>query len=243
MSECKQYLVWFVTHTHFLWLFCLTKNKTHRVITKICIYNQSYPETMSSNDSLDCFQRQLSWLRWERDRQGGQGATTCPPPPPSHLYPLETLRDIYVNLLFTISVPHPRNDWILTEFELPMLARGRVSIQQYNGHFGKTILCCRELSYILQNISSVTGLYSPNSSWITPPPAKNTYWHCQMPPQEQNHNHCLRKLITKEDNFNTNLIEATFSEASASPCQSKWQESPKLNTAVAFLLDFFLYNL
>ena len=111
---------------------------------------------MSSNDSLDCFQRQLSWLT-DLDERGIAKEVKVQPPalplPHPHLYPLETLRDIYVNLLFTISVPHPRNDWILTEFELPMLARGRVSIQQYNGHFGKTILCCRELSYILQNIS------------------------------------------------------------------------------------------
>ena len=84
-------------------------NKTHSVITKACIYSQSYAEIIVPNDTLDLWQTHLRGLSvvpgsLTRKKSASAAWSCLPsyPPPPHHPITghLKSFRDIHVNLAF-----------------------------------------------------------------------------------------------------------------------------------------------
>ena len=151
-----------------------------------------------------------------------------PSPSPS-MYHLETLRDIYINLPLTLLFLPKEMTWILTQFETPMLAIGqvfntavRLTFWSDNSLLQGTVLCIVE--YLA--VSVVSTHRTPVGP---PPPPKISADIAKCPLRSKTSpsvdSHCLGRFITKEDDFNPSFVEATFSEASASPFQSKRQKS------------------
>lgn len=128
MSVCRQYPVWFVIPTHFYDFPSI--NKTHGVITKTCIYSQSYPETIGHDDKRDHCWGNSANLTGQEDSITTESATwkhlPSHPPSSSFMYHLNTLRDIRVYLVFNPLLFCPKEmTWILTQFEMSVVAVGQ----------------------------------------------------------------------------------------------------------------------